>query len=81
MADYNFKVPHTGMIAAIGLLICGAQPLGSFCMAMTKSDVKKYVTKLLTLSYFRHCCNWSSKPNDSQGQSGIEAEPREEMRT
>jgi hypothetical protein len=43
----------------IGLIFCGMQPIVSTCMAMTKSDVKKYTMDLLTLSYIR-------KPSSSQ---------------
>jgi hypothetical protein len=37
----------------IVLLLSGIQPILSTCMAMTKSDVKKYTTNLITLSYVR----------------------------
>jgi hypothetical protein len=37
----------------IGFLFCGIQPIVSTCMAMTKTDVRKYTTKLVTLSYIR----------------------------
>ena len=37
----------------IGYLFCGIQPIVSTCMAMTKSDVRKYTRDLITLSYVR----------------------------
>jgi len=37
----------------IGYLFCGIQPIVSTCMAMTKSDVRKYARDLITLSYVR----------------------------
>jgi hypothetical protein len=37
----------------IGYLFCGIQPIVSTCMAMTKSDVRKYTQDLITLSYVR----------------------------
>jgi hypothetical protein len=37
----------------IGYLFCGLQPIVSTCMAMTKSDVRKYTRDLITLSYAR----------------------------
>jgi hypothetical protein len=37
----------------LGLLSCGIQPIVSTCIAMTKSDVKKYTMDLITLSYIR----------------------------
>jgi hypothetical protein len=42
-----------GFALQIGLIFCGIQPIVSTCMAMTKSDVKKYTTNLITLSYVR----------------------------
>jgi hypothetical protein len=42
-----------GPYCAIGLLFCGIQPIVSTGMAMTKSDVRKYSTDLITLSYIR----------------------------
>ena len=38
----------------IGLLLCAIQPIASMCIAMTKSDVKRSVIDVITLSYFRH---------------------------
>ena len=38
----------------IGLLLCAIQPIVSTCIAMTKSDVKRSVIDVITLSYFRH---------------------------
>ena len=37
----------------IGLIFCGIQPIVSTCMAMTKSNVRKYTRDLITLSYVR----------------------------
>ena len=42
-----------GNLAAIGSLFCGIQPFVSIGLAMMKSDVRKYVIALLTLSYIR----------------------------
>jgi hypothetical protein len=42
-----------GRYIAIGLLFCGIQPILSTGMTMTKSDVRKYSTDLITLSYIR----------------------------
>jgi hypothetical protein len=42
-----------GLYVLIGLLFCGIQPIVSTCMAMTKSDVKKYIKDVVTLSYIR----------------------------
>jgi hypothetical protein len=44
---------NCGPYIQIGLIFCGIQPIISTCMAMTKSDVKKYTTRLITLSYVR----------------------------
>jgi hypothetical protein len=44
---------QTGFWTQIGLLFCGIQPIVSACMAMTKSDVRKYTMDLITLSYIR----------------------------
>jgi len=46
-------------IVQLKLLSCGIQPIVSTCMAMTKSDVKKYTMDLITLSYIR-------KPSSSE---------------
>jgi hypothetical protein len=40
-------------LICIGYLFCGIQPIVSTCMAMTKSDVRKYTRDLITLSYVR----------------------------
>jgi len=40
-------------ILIIGCLFCGIQPIVSIGLAMMKSDVRKYVIDLLTLSYIR----------------------------
>jgi len=81
LGDY-FPIPYEGIFAVIGLIFCGLQPVGSFIMAMTKSDVKKYVIKLVTLSYCQHyycnCCS-KSKQNDSQDQSEAEVEAEAEV--
>ena len=37
----------------IGGLFCGIQPIISFCLAMMKSNVRKYTMSVLTLSYIR----------------------------
>jgi hypothetical protein len=42
---------YDGLLVQIGLLFCGIQPIVSTCMAMTKSDVKKYTIDLMTSSY------------------------------
>jgi hypothetical protein len=39
-------------LICIGYLFCGIQPIVSTCMAMTKSDVRKYTRDLFTLSYY-----------------------------
>jgi hypothetical protein len=56
VAGASLKEPF---LVQIGLLFCGTQPIVSTCMAMTKSDVKKYTMDLLTLSYIR-------KPSSSE---------------
>jgi len=40
-------------LANIGILLLTLQPTLSVCLAMTKSDVRKYLYDLVTLSYFR----------------------------
>lgn len=35
----------------IGGIFVGIEPIASFCLAMMKSDVRKYIIDLLTLSY------------------------------
>ena len=40
-------------LAMIGYLFCGIQPIVSTCLAMMKSDVRKYTIDLITLSYLR----------------------------
>jgi hypothetical protein len=42
-----------GNLICIGYLFCGIQPILSTCMAMSKSDVRKYTKDLITLSYIR----------------------------
>ena len=37
----------------IGFLFCGIQPIVSIGLAMMKSEVRRYVIALLTLSYIR----------------------------
>jgi hypothetical protein len=44
---------NRGFWVQIGFLFCGIQPIVSTCMAMTKSDVRKYTMDLVTLSYIR----------------------------
>ena len=46
------NLDHPGFIC-IGYLFCGIQPIVSTCMAMTKSDVRKYTRDLITISYVR----------------------------
>ena len=45
---YNFAD-----LATIGFIFCGIQPIVSIGLAMVKSDVRKYTTDLLTLTYIR----------------------------
>ena len=40
-----------GNLIFIGGLFCGIQPIVSIGLAMMKPDVRKYVIRLLTLSY------------------------------
>mmetsp|Transcript_38828 Transcript_38828/g.39216 ORF Transcript_38828/g.39216 Transcript_38828/m.39216 type:complete len:84 (+) Transcript_38828:65-316(+) len=40
-------------LATIGGIFCGIQPIVSIGLAMMKSDVRKYIIALLTLSYIR----------------------------
>ena len=42
-----------GKLMIIGYLFCGIQPIVSIGFAMMKSEVRKYVIALLTLSYIR----------------------------
>ena len=44
---------YGGKEVAIGLLFCAMQPIVSNCMAMTKTDVRKSIFDLITLSYIR----------------------------
>jgi hypothetical protein len=66
-----------GFFLQIGLIFCGIQPIVSTCMAMTKSDVKKYTINLITLSYIR------DKPSSSEEtrskNTSDENEPIEEQ--
>jgi hypothetical protein len=53
--EFQFTLYNTSseFIYCIGLLFCGIQPTVSTCMAMAKSDGKKYTIHLITLSYVR----------------------------
>jgi len=42
-----------GRFINIGFLFCAIQPIVSLCMAMTKSDVRKHIFDLITLSCIR----------------------------
>lgn len=46
-ADKDYGGKHV----TIGLLFCALQPIVSTCMAMTKSDVRKYIFDLISISY------------------------------
>jgi hypothetical protein len=65
IGDYDPHRPSRGYCAVIGLVIIGAQASVSFFMALTKSDVKTYVLKLITGSYCRkQCCNRQDQDQD-----------------
>jgi hypothetical protein len=53
-------------LGQIGLLFCGIQPIISTCMAMTKTDVRKYTMNLVTLSYIRA----SSSEEETRADNG-----------
>jgi len=42
-----------GNYVSIGYLFCSIQPIVSTCMAMMKSDVRKFTLDFITLSYIR----------------------------
>ena len=44
---------NTSWVGPVFSLLVTIQPIASTCMAMTKSDVKKYIFDLITLSYIR----------------------------
>jgi len=47
------QIRYAPWTPAITTLFATIQPIASTCMAMTKSDVKKYIFDLITLSYIR----------------------------
>jgi hypothetical protein len=65
------KIPGSGHFFQIGLLLCGIQPIVSTCMAMTKSDVRKYTMDLITLSYIR-----KSSSQETRTESNTNDSPR-----
>ena len=67
----------------IGYLFCGIQPIVSTCMAMTKSDVRKYTRDLITLSYIRKASATSSlkQPGTDDDNDNDNDEEEEESRT
>ena len=58
------------MYANIGYLFCALQSILSTVLAMTKSDVRKYVANLLTLLY---CCHKSAEPEPEEA-AGMETD-------
>ena len=63
-----------GKLATIGYLFCGIQPFVSIGLAMMKSDVRKYVLALLTLSYLRKAPE-STRTNETC-QNSYSSSPR-----
>ena len=58
------------LLGQIGLLFCGIQPIVSTCMAMSKSDVRKYTMNLVTLSYIRTSSSSLSSEEETRADSG-----------
>jgi len=61
---------------AVGFLFCGVQPIVSTCIAMTKTDVRRYSSDLLTLSYVRNKISlfFSTSSSSNEQQHGIQIE-------
>ena len=58
------------LLGQIGLLFCGIQPIVSTCMAMSKSDVRKYTMNLVTLSYIRTSSSSLSSEEETRADNG-----------
>jgi len=60
------------------VLLFAIQPILSVCMAMTKSDVKKYIFDLVTLSYFTEKLRTRETRTENTSGSNIGSRPHDQ---